>query len=74
MRSLRVDMQTLMPLREVTCCLMHILRQQIQYFVFQVLTYHVSGVVQAAQAEFHLWHTSVHGVECHPQTGSLHQH
>ena len=31
---------------------MHILRQLIQYFVFQVFTHHVSVVVQAAQAEF----------------------
>ena len=52
MRALLVDMQTLMPLREVSCSLMHILQQQIQYFVFQVLQRHVSGVAQAAQAEF----------------------
>ena len=52
MRALLVDMQTLMPVREVTCSLMHILQQQIQYFVFRILQHHVSGVVQAAQAEF----------------------
>ena len=52
MRALLVDMQTLMPLREVTCSLMLILQQQIRYFVFQVFAQHVSVVVQAAQAEF----------------------
>ena len=52
MDALLVDMQTLMPLRKVICFLMHILRQQIQYFVLQVFTHHVRGVVQAAQAEF----------------------
>ena len=49
--ALLVDMQTLMPVRQVTCSLLLILQEHIQQFVLQGFVQHVSVVVRAAQAE-----------------------
>ena len=42
MRALLVDMQTLMPLQQVPCSLMHVLRQKFQYLYCQLFTHRVS--------------------------------